>query len=199
MSDLEQADLLRMKVNEAYSAVAATPAGKHPLPNGRNLAEDLGYPPELLDTLPRVSTDAFAGVSNVSLFAQLLPGAIILDLGCGAGMDSIIAARRIGPTGQVIGIDFSEAMLERARRARQSQNLPHLEFKAGDAEHLPLADTSVDAVLVNGIFNLNPKRQEIFAELARVLRPGGSAWVAELILAKPLPESDRANPDNWFA
>ena len=199
MSYLEQADLLRLKVNETYSAVAATPTDKHPLPVGRKLAEDLGYPPELLDSLPRVSTDAFAGVSNVALFAQLLPGAIVLDLGCGAGMDAIIAARRIGPAGQVIGIDFSEAMLERARSAKQSQNLPHLEFHHGDAEHLPLADASMDAAIVNGIFNLNPKRKEIFSELARVLRPGGSAWGAELILAKPLPENDRANQDNWFA
>jgi arsenite methyltransferase len=199
MSYLEQADLLRLKVNETYSAVAATPADKHPLPVGRKLAEDLGYPPELLDSLPRVSTDAFAGVSNVALFAQLLRGAIVLDLGCGAGMDAIIAARRIGPAGQVIGIDFSETMLERARSAKQSENLPHLEFHHSDAEHLPLADTSMDSAIVNGIFNLNPKRKEIFSELARVLRPGGSAWVAELILAKPLPENDRANQDNWFA
>ena len=114
-------------------------------------------------------------------------------------MDAIIAARRIGPAGQVIGIDFSETMLERARSAKQSQNLPYLEFHHGDAEHLPLADSSMDSAIVNGIFNLNPKRQEIFSELARVLRPGGAAWVAELILAKPLPESERANKDNWFA
>ena len=114
-------------------------------------------------------------------------------------MDAIIAARRIGPTGQVIGIDFSETMLERARSAKQSQNLPYLEFRQGDAEHLPLSDNSMDAAIVNGIFNLNPKRKEIFSELARVLRPGSSAWVAELILAKSLPESDRASQDNWFA
>ncbi len=199
MPHLEQAELLRLKVNEAYSAVAAKPTDKHPLPVGSELAQDLGYPPILLDTLPKISTDAFAGVSNVALFAQLLPGATVLDLGCGAGMDAVIAARRVGPTGKVIGIDFSEAMLERARRANQPQNLPHLEFHLGDAEHLPLADSSMDAAIVNGIFNLNPKRKEIFSELARVLRPGGSAWVAELILARPLPENDRANQDNWFA
>ena len=199
MSSLEQADLLRVKVNEAYSAIASMPADKHPLPVGRKLAEDLGYPPELLDSLPQVSVDAFAGVSNVALFAQLLPGATVLDLGCGAGMDAIIAARRVGSTGQVIGIDFSETMLERAARAKQSQNLPHLSFRRGDAEELPLGDASIDAAIVNGIFNLNPKRRNIFSELARVLRPGGSAWVAELVLAKPLPESDLANKDNWFA
>lgn len=199
MSYLQQTDLLRLKVIEAYSAVAMAPTGKHPLPVGRRLAEDLGYPPELLETLPGTSVDAFAGVSNVSLFAQLPPGASVLDLGCGAGLDSIIAARRVGPTGRVIGIDFSETMLDRARAAKHLPNLSNLEFHFGDAEHLPLTDSSMDAATVNGIFNLNPKRSEIFSELARVLRPGGFVWAAELILTGPLPESDRANQENWFA
>jgi ubiquinone/menaquinone biosynthesis C-methylase UbiE len=114
-------------------------------------------------------------------------------------MDSIIAARRVGPTGRVIGIDFSEAMLVRARAAKELVNLPHLQFQQGDAECLPLADESIDVALVNGIFNLNPKRKEIFSELARVLRPHGCAYVAELILAAPLPEGDQASESNWFA
>src|SRR5947209_3675476 len=109
--------LMRHKVIDVYSIVAAMPTEMHHLLVGSELAQNLGYPPELLDTLPKISTDAFAGVSNVALFAQLLPGATVLDLGCGAGMDAVIAARRVGPTGKVIGIDFSEAMLERARRA----------------------------------------------------------------------------------
>src|SRR5947209_12691444 len=133
MLSLEQADLLRLKVNEAYSAIASRPAAKHPLPVGRKLAEDLGYPPKLLDTLPDASVDAFAGVSNVSLFAELLPGTVVLDLGCGAGMDTIIAARRVGPAGNVIGIDFSENMLQRARSGKQSQELGNIEFRRAEA------------------------------------------------------------------
>jgi arsenite methyltransferase len=196
---LASEDLIRAKVNGAYSAAATRPEQKHPFPVGRELAEDLGYPSEVLDAVPGVSIEAFAGVSNVSLFADLPAGAAVLDLGCGAGMDSIIAARRVGPTGRVVGIDFSEAMLARARTAKELANLPHLQFQQGDAECLPLADESVDVALVNGIFNLNPKRKEIFSELARVLRPRGRAYVAELILTGPLPEGDHASESNWFA
>jgi arsenite methyltransferase len=196
---LAREDLIRAKVNGAYSAAATRPEQKHPFPVGRELAEDLGYPSEVLDAVPGVSIEAFAGVSNVSLFADLPAGAAVLDLGCGAGMDSIIAARRVGPTGRVVGIDFSEAMLARARTAKELANLPHLQFQQGDAECLPLADESVDVALVNGIFNLNPKRKEIFSELARVLRPRGRAYVAELILTGPLPEGDHASESNWFA
>jgi arsenite methyltransferase len=196
---LATADLLRAKVNGAYSAAASRPEQKHPFPIGRELAENLGYPSELLDAVPQSSVEAFAGVSNVSLFADLPVGATVLDLGCGAGMDSIIAARRVGPTGRIIGIDFSEPMLARARAAKEVINLPHLVFQQGDAECLPLADESIDVALVNGIFNLNPKRSEIFSELARVLRPHGRAYVAELILTGPPPEGNHASESNWFA
>jgi arsenite methyltransferase len=196
---LATADRLRAKVNGAYSAIATSPEQKHPFPIGRELAENLGYPSEVLDELPQPSVEAFAGVSNVSLFADLPAGAAVLDLGCGAGMDSIIAARRVGPAGRVIGIDFSESMLVRARAAKEVVNLPHLQFQQGDAECLPLADESIDVAMVNGIFNLNPKRREIFSELARVLRPNGRAYVAELILTGPPPEGDHASESNWFA
>jgi SAM-dependent methyltransferase len=198
-SIIAKSDLLRAKVNEAYSAAATRPEQKHPFPLGRALAENLGYPPEILANVPQPSIETFAGVSNVSLFADLPAGATVLDLGCGAGMDSIIAARRVGPAGQVIGIDFSEAMLARARAAKEMANLPHVRFQRGNAEDLPLASESVDVALVNGIFNLNPKRKEIFSELVRVLRPHGRAYVAELILARPLTETEHANDSNWFA
>jgi SAM-dependent methyltransferase len=192
-------DLLRTKVNEAYSAAATRPGQKHPFPIGRALAEDLGYPSEVLDNVPQPAVEAFAGVSNVSLFADLPAEATVLDLGCGAGMDSIVAARRVGPKGRVIGIDFSGPMLARAQAAKNLANLPQLRFEQGDAEYLPLSDASVDVVLANGIFNLNPKRKEILGELTRVLRPHGRAYVAELILTTPLPPGDHASESNWFA
>jgi ubiquinone/menaquinone biosynthesis C-methylase UbiE len=163
------------------------------------LAEDIGYPPELLDSLPQLSIEAFAGVSKVSLVAGLPEGATVLDLGCGAGMDSIIAARRVGPAGRVIGVDFSETMLARAAAAKDLADVPQLDFHCADAENLFLADNSVDVALVNGIFNLNPARSQILSELARVLRRRGRAYVAELILARPLPETDRTSESNWFA
>lgn len=195
----EKVNLLRSKVNAAYSAAAQHPGEKHPFPIGRELAEGLGYPAEVLDKVPQISVEAFAGVSNVSLFADLPAGAVVLDLGCGAGMDSIIAAGRVGAAGRVVGIDFSEEMLVRARAARDQVNLPHLQFQRGDAEHLPLPDESMDIALVNGIFNLNPGRNKILSELVRVLRPQGRAYVAELILASALAEGDQASENNWFA
>jgi len=189
---------LRAQVRDAYSCAAGDPASQHPFPMGRAFAESVGYPAELLDTLPACAVDAFAGVSNVPLFADLACGASVLDLGCGAGLDAIIAARRVGTGGKVVGVDFSEAMLERAARAGGAAP-GNLEFRRGDAEALPLPDNSIDFALVNGIFNLNPDRASVFRELARVMRTGGSAFCAELILIEPLPAADRTCPTNWFA
>lgn len=190
---------IRESVRDAYSAAAEKPADKHAFPVGREFAESVGYPPELLDSLPASAADAFAGVSNVSVFAELSEGATVLDLGCGAGLDALVAARRVGARGKVTGVDFSESMLERARRAADEAGTANVEFRLADAEKIPLGDASVDAAMVNGIFNLSPHRQTIFSELARVLRPHAVAWVAELILKEPLSEEVAANPTNWFA
>jgi len=190
---------LRDKVREAYSAAAHSPTGEHPFPVGRAFAESLGYPAALLDTLPSAAVEAFAGVSNVALFAEIPEGATVLDLGCGAGLDSLIAARRVGPSGKVIGTDFSGTMLDRARGAVQEAAIQNASFEQADAEHLPLGPASVDVALVNGIFNLNPAREAIFRELARVLRPGGLVYAAELLLASPLPANVRQTDADWFA
>lgn len=190
---------LRDAVREVYSAAARQPAGKHPFPVGREFAESLGYPGDLLDSLPPSAVDAFAGVSNVALFAEITEGSTILDLGCGAGLDALIASRRTGPRGKVYGVDFSDSMLERANRAVHEAGAENVEFLSADAEQLPLPDAAMDVALVNGILNLNPQRAAIFSELARVVRPGGTVFGAELILADPLPESERACPTNWFA
>jgi ubiquinone/menaquinone biosynthesis C-methylase UbiE len=166
---------------------------------GRAFAESVGYPRELLDSIPAAAAEGFAGVSNVAVFADIAPGARVLDLGCGSGLDAIIAARRVGESGKVLGVDFSQVMLGRAREAAAATAAGNLEFRHADAERLPLPDASVDVALVNGIFNLNPDRAGIFRELARVVRPGGSAYCAELILIEPLPPTDTACPANWFA
>lgn len=190
---------LREGVRDAYSAAAKTPQEEHAFPVGRAFAESLGYPRDLLDALPTTCAEAFAGVSDVAVFAAIPRGAIVLDLGCGAGLDSLIAARRVGPNGKVVGVDFSEAMLDRARRAAAEAGVTNVEFRRADAEALPLPDRSVDVAIVNGIFNLNPARDAIFGELARVVRPDGEVFVAELILIEPLPEDERASLTNWFA
>ena len=189
---------LRSAVQRAYSAAAARPEEKQAFPVGRVLAERLGYPSELLDSLPAMAVEAFAGVSNVAVFASLPPGARVLDLGCGAGLDSLIAARRVGPAGRVIGIDFSDSMLTRAGRAAAALGI-NVTFCRGDAEHLPLETGSVDVALVNGIFNLNPARTEIFRELARVVRPGGAVYAAELIARETVTTSGTFTEAEWFA
>jgi arsenite methyltransferase len=190
---------IRDKVRGTYSAVAERPQGRHAFPVGRAFAESLGYPAELLEKLPSVAVDAFAGVSNVSIFADIPEGCTVLDLGCGAGLDSLIAARRVGPRGKVISVDFSPSMLARARRAIAEAGVRNVEVWEGDAERLPIADREIDVAIVNGIFNLNPARDAIFHELAQVVRPDGTAYAAELILSRPLPPETRTSETDWFA
>jgi arsenite methyltransferase len=190
---------LRGRVGDEYSFAADHPRDEHPFPVGRGFAEGVGYPAELLNALPSVAVDAFAGVSNVSLFADLKQGATVLDLGCGAGLDSLIAARRVGDTGRVIGVDFSPNMLQRARKSAEIAELRNVSFEQADAEQLHLKTASIDVALVNGIFNLNPARESIFRELARVVRKGGEVYAAELILGEPLPPDVEQSDADWFA
>lgn len=186
-------------VKKAYSSAAERPTEQHPFPVGRAFAESLGYPKELLETLPAYSVDAFAGVSNVSIYAEIPEGSTVLDLGCGAGLDTLIAARRTGSAGRVIGIDFSGSMLDRARRAAQEAGLENIEFRESPAEHLPLKDGEIDVAIVNGIFNLNPHREAIFSELSRVVHRDGHVYAAELILIEPVADSSPPTEADWFA
>lgn len=190
---------LRENVRLAYSAAATAPTGKHPFPIGAAFAHELGYPQELLDRIPVESAEAFAGVSSVSLEAPLREGLCVLDLGCGAGLDSLVAAQRVGLSGRVVGIDFSGGMLDRASRAAKGYGHGNLSFVRASAEQVPLRDASVDVALVNGIFNLNPFREQIFHELFRVLRRGGHVFGAELILKSALPEHLQSGSANWFS
>lgn len=190
---------LRDKVRGAYSAAAEHPEVNQSFSVGRQFAESLGYPADLLASLPSVACEAFAGVSNVALFAEVPVGATVLDLGCGSGTDTLIAARRVGPTGGVIGVDFSAAMLSRARQAVAESGVANVELRESDAERLPIADGEIDVAIVNGIFNLNPSRDTIFRELARVIKPAGTLFAAELILSQPLPSETRASEKDWFA
>jgi arsenite methyltransferase len=197
--NLRSAANIREKVRDAYSGAAESPQGKHAFPVGRVFAESLGYPRELLAGLPGFVAEAFTGVSNVSVRAAIPEGAAVLDVGCGAGLDALVAARRAGPTGRVIGVDFSRSMLSLARRAANEAGLSRVLFCEAAAENLPLADASIDVALVNGIFNLNPAREAIFRELARVIRSGGALFAAELIVSEPLPAEMCPSEDNWFA
>lgn len=189
---------LREKVREAYSSAAEEPGGKHPFPVGRQFAESIGYPADILDKLPAVTVDSFTGVSNVSIFASIPEGVTVLDLGCGAGLDTLIASQKSGPNGKVIGIDFSKAMIIRAQKGAYECGCKNVSLHVSDAEQIPLPDASVDIVLVNGIFNLSPFREKIFLELARIIHDGGSVYASELILKEPVESSTMCSLDNWF-
>ncbi len=196
----EDIEGLRSGVRYAYSAAAMQPDSRHPFPVGRNFAESLGYSKELLDSIPEIAYEAFVGVSNVAVFADIPAGATVLDIGCGAGLDAIIAAGKTGPTGKVIGIDFSDEMLARATEAAQ-KNLLHdvLKFHSAEAENLPIRDGAADIVLVNGIFNLNPKRDQVFREISRVLQDNGAVYAAELVFIEPVRQKKVGSLDDWFA
>ena len=190
---------LRDGVREAYSRAAEHPGEDHPFPVGRKFAESVGYPADLLRRLPAVSVEVFAGVSNLSILAEIFSGATVLDMGCGGGLDSIIAARRTGPEGQVFAVDFSPAMLTCAKQGLMEAGVNNARIYSADAERLPIDDNSVDVALANGIFNLNPERSMIFSELARVVKPGGCVYAAELIWREAPAEEVQATAANWFA
>ena len=196
MNPTETESALKTAVRSAYSRIADEPHGDHALPVGRGLALAIGYPAAVLDHLPAGAVQSFAGVSNVHRFATISSSDVVLDLGCGAGMDSLIAATSAA---SVAGVDFSESMLDRARLAAEQAGVENVRFILGDAEAIDLPDSSVDVALVNGIFNLNPSRERIFSELARVIKSGGRAYAAELILRDGHEPAASDSPVDWFA
>ena len=192
-------EAMRDGVRQAYTRIAERPLDEPLFPTGRVLAENLGYPVDLLDTLPNESVEAFCGVSNVSMFAEIPEGATVLDLGAGAGLDTLIAARRAGAGGKVVAIDFSDAMIACTRQAISEAQAGNVEVHLADAEQLPIEDASIDVAIINGIFNLTTDRSGIFQELARVVRPGGTVFAAELVLSSALTHEQRTDSTNWFS
>ena len=197
--DSTLADELLDKVREAYSKAADNPRDSHPFPIGYDFALSLGYAEDLLQSLPESSVERFTGVSNVSVFAEIPPGSTVLDLGCGGGMDSLIAAAKTGHYGRVYGVDFSPSMLSHARSGAANAGADDIEFQESVGQRLPFDGGMFDVALVNGIFNLNPNRAGLFQELARVVRPGGVLYGAEIILREPMDKEERAGLANWFS
>jgi arsenite methyltransferase len=196
---LAQARELLDKVREAYSNAADSPGESHPFPIGYDFALSVGYPEDLLQSLPQNSVERFTGVSNVPVFAEIPAGSTILDLGCGSGTDSLIAAAKTGPGGRVYGVDFSPSMVSHARAGASEAGAANVEFRESEGQHIPFADGTFDVAMVNGIFNLNPDRAGLFQELARVIRPGGVLYGAEIVLREPMEEAERTGLSNWFS
>jgi arsenite methyltransferase len=192
------AQVVREEVSKIYSRVATDPDGDFHFHRGpAYAAEFLGYDPAELAALPSECTASFAGIANPHLIAPILPGETVLDIGCGAGTDLLLAARRVGPGGRAIGIDMTEAMLDRALASAAAAGLRNVEVHRADATALSLPDASVDVVISNGVLNLVPEKEKAFAEILRVLRPGGRLQLADIVLNAPLSAEARGDVGLW--
>ena len=188
---------LREEVRRTYAAVARDPTSEFHFHRGPDYAASrLGYDPSELKSLPPGATEAFAGVGNPFDMDPIEPGATVIDIGSGAGMDCLLAGRRVGNAGSVIGFDMTDEMLARARAAAAG-NQPQVRFEKADVQDLPLRAESVDVVISNGVFNLLPDKEKLFRELYRVVRPGGRLQFADIIVGTELSEKVRNDIDLW--
>ena len=189
-------ELLKSEIKKTYASVSQEPEKDFIFPTGRAWAEDLGYPEEL-SGVPEAAVESFAGVANPFSLGRLERGEHVLDLGCGAGTDSLVAAQMVGPEGRVTGIDMTPEMLERARRAADELGAANVDFLETEAERLPFADESFDVVISNGVIDLIPDKDAVFSELRRVLSPGGRIQVADVTIQQPVSEEGRQKIDLW--
>jgi arsenite methyltransferase len=189
-------ELLKREIKKTYSAVSQEPERDFIFPTGRDWAEDLGYPAELAN-VPESAVESFAGVANPWTMGRLAAGERVLDLGAGAGTDSLVAAQMVVPDGHVTGIDMTSAMLAKARAAAAEMGVTNVEFVEGEAESLPFADASFDVVISNGVIDLIPDKDAVFSELYRVLAPGGRMQIADVTIQNPVSEEGRRNIDLW--
>jgi len=188
---------LKSEIKKTYARVSTTPEEDFIFPTGRAWAEDLGYPEEELAEVPDSAVESFAGVANPFSLGRLEAGERVLDLGSGAGTDSLVAARMVGAGGGVTGIDMTPEMLDKARRSADEMGADNVEFVEGEAENLPFPDASFDVVISNGVIDLIPDKDAVFSELYRVLVPGGRIQVADVTIQKPVSEEGRRNIDLW--
>jgi SAM-dependent methyltransferase len=188
--------LLKSEIKKTYACVSEEPERDFIFPTGRAWAEDLGYPAELAN-VPDAAVESFAGVANPFSLGRLQPGERVLDLGSGAGTDSLVAAQMVGESGSVTGIDMTPEMLDKARGAAKQMGAGHLEFVEGDVERLPFPDASFDVVISNGVIDLVPDKEAVFSEIHRVLVPGGRIQIADVTIQNPVSEEGRRNIDLW--
>jgi len=188
---------LESKVKDMYRHVAEQPDADYHFEMGRPLAERLGYPGEVLDRIPEGAIESFAGVGHFFDLARLEEGESVIDLGSGSGMDAFFAALQVGASGSVLGIDFTAEQLAKARALASEHGFDQVEFREARIEALPVEDRSLDCVISNGVINLSPEKERVFAEAARVLRPGGRLAIADIVSESQLKESIVCDADLW--
>lgn len=188
---------LAERVRTMYQDVALHPEREYHFETGRDLAERLGYPPAELDAVPAPAIDSYAGVGYFLDLAGIRAGETVLDVGSGSGTDSFLAALHTGPKGQVIGVDMTDAQLEKARRLAGEGGFNQVEFRRGFVEKLPVDDDAVDVVISNGVINLCPDKAVVFREIARALRPGGRLALADIVTDTQLPHGIKCDAALW--
>jgi arsenite methyltransferase len=188
---------LEAKVKDMYRLVANEPEGKYHFEMGRQLAERLGYPAEALDRIPDGAIESFAGVGYFFDLADLKEGESVVDLGSGSGMDVFFAALQVEKGGRVVGVDFTAEQLDKARALASKAGFDQVELREGRIEKIPAEDASFDCVISNGVINLSPEKERVFAEAARVLRPGGRLAIADIVSEQQLKESIVCDADLW--
>jgi SAM-dependent methyltransferase len=189
-------ELLKSEIRKTYASVSEEPEREFIFPTGRAWAEDLGYPPELAN-VPDAAVESFAGVANPWLLGRLAPGERVLDLGSGAGTDSLVAAQMVGERGRVTGIDMTPEMVAKARSAAATMQVENVHFVEDEAERLPFPGESFDVVISNGVIDLIPDKEAVFGELYRVLVPGGRIQIADVTIQSPVSDEGRRKIDLW--
>jgi arsenite methyltransferase len=190
-------ETLRCQISDKYTEVAKTPEKGFHFHTGKPLALMLGYSEDVLQTLPVGTVESFAGTGNPFSMGELGRGEAVLDIGCGAGFDSLIAARQVGETGRVISVDMTPAMLDKAATGAQEAGIVNIEFRVGFAEALPVDDASIDVVISNGVINLCPDKMAVMQDVYRVLKPGGRVQIADIVVHKELPQDAKDDIDLW--
>jgi SAM-dependent methyltransferase len=190
-------DVLREEIRKTYTDVSVDQRQDFIFPTGRAWAQELDYPEPELARVPHATVESFAGVANHWTLGRVEPGSVVLDLGCGAGTDLLIAAQMTGPTGRVIGVDMTAAMLDRAGASAREMGLENVELHESLIESLPLDDASADVVISNGVIDLVPDKDAVFDEIDRVLRPGGRLQLADVVIHHEVSEDARKRIDLW--
>jgi arsenite methyltransferase len=190
-------DELRRFISEKYSEVATNPELGFHFHTGRPLALMLGYPSELIDRVPATNLASFAGTGNPFLFGDLSAGERVVDVGCGAGLDTLIAAQQVGPSGRVVAVDMTAEMRERTQEGAREMRPSNVDVREGFAEVLPVDDGFADVIISNGVVNLCPDKRAVFGEMLRVLKPGGRIQIGDILVHKEVPQDAKDDIALW--